>query len=108
MTQEQLTGEQARDRAIVQVEQGVGSDWWVQAMKCVKAACLNRQEFTTDLVHAIMQLKKLPEPKEKRVMGALMRRAAKLKWCSPTQRTVKTKRKSAHARDVRVWRSRLK
>lgn len=100
-------GERLRDEALVKVEQGVGSEWWKKAMRVLKQVCLQRKEFTTDILHVALSLANVGAPREPRVIGALMRRAKQLRWCFPTERTRKSKRPEAHSRDLRVWRSKL-
>lgn len=92
--------EQARDQAIQQVEDNADTDWMRQALAAVKWCAHYHGLFTTDEVWTM-----LPEVREPRALGAVMRKAQKAGWIRPTDRVRNSSRVECHARPVRVWES---
>ena len=90
--------------AIKQVEENANQQWMHFALKVVKALSNQFYGFTSDDVWEWMQ-DIYPEftTHEPKAMGAVMRKASKLKICAPTGQYVQSKRPSAHCRPLRVW-----
>jgi len=96
-----------RDKAIDQVEDNADEQWFTEAMEGVRWLAQQSTLFTTDDVWEY--LAGIPEVKthDHRAMGAVMQKAQKLGWISPTERYWQSKRPVAHARPIRVWKSQL-
>lgn len=91
----------ARDDGIARAETGAGVDWIRHARLAVAQLTATVDEFTTDDVWALV-----PPTAEPRAMGAVMTWAREVGYVERTDRTVQSTRPEAHARPVRVWRSR--
>jgi len=92
------------DDALAQVEQNADQLWLEAAVRIVKRICETTPEFTTDALHAELA-KTMHSTREKRALGAVMRKAAHCGWCENTSRVEKSKRPECHKRPVAVWRS---
>lgn len=99
-----MKAEQARDRALVQVDSNANGDWKRQARACVLELCISRQEFTTDAVWALLE-RRGARTHEPRALGAVMRHAVGEEWCAPTGRYHPSVRVDCHARPLQIWRS---
>lgn len=93
---------EARDEAIERVEQS-HDDWVGQAIIIIYQLCKEQDEFTSDDLWTT-----LDPPAEPRALGAAMRLVKKLRYCDPTGDTKQSRRKTCHARPLRVWRSLLR
>jgi hypothetical protein len=101
----QLTLDQARadrDQAMHRVEQHADPDWKRDALLAVRRTCLAMPEFICD---DVWELGRLREPLESRALGPVIRRAAKLGWCSRTDRVAPSVR--SHGSPKPLWRSNL-
>jgi hypothetical protein len=108
MSEQVEMGEKLKEQGVKRVAHSHGESWMQLALKGVKFCCKQKQYFTTDQIHAVLRaMKHLEEPKDKRVLGALMKRAHKLRWCVPTERMEKSRRPECHRRPLTVWKSLL-
>jgi hypothetical protein len=85
---------------------GVNADlsWAVEALNIVGMLSIERHDFTTDDVWEWMNhLHPEMTTHEPRAMGAVMRRAAQMRLCAPTERYSKSMRPECHRRPIRVW-----
>lgn len=98
-------GQRAADRAIDQVEAHADERWLDRALEAVRFVAERRVTFTTDPVWFWLGKWGVPHPHEPRAMGAVMRRAQKEGWISPTQEFVPTTRVKSHKSPTRVWAS---
>jgi hypothetical protein len=73
----------AKKEAMDRVEANADPAWQRLLLKLVYLTCESRRRFTAD--QPALLYERMPEPKptthEKRAMGSVMRRAAKLGWC---------------------------
>ena len=98
--------EMERDRAITAAGEAADEAWRNAALQAVGEIARSVPEFTTDDVFE--RLSRLPvRTHEARAMGAVMRLAARLGWCSVTERFVKSDRVSRHRAPIQVWQSHL-
>ena len=97
----------AGDRAVRRVEQHADPQWLAEALAALRSVAEKQALFTTDDVWDRLDLEGFGRIAEPRALGAVMRRAAKLGWVEPTDWTRPGRRKVAHGRPVRVWRSKL-
>ena len=95
-------GETARDLAIARAEYAASSEWRSEAMTVIYAVAKSQPNLTTDDVRDM-----LPEAREPRAMGALMKNAAKEGWIRPLSTWALSRRPICHRRPVRVWQSLL-
>ena len=102
---ERADAEAARDEAVDRVERNADGDWMAAAQDAIGALVSARQEFTTDDVWAVLSGWGVPEPREGRAMGAVMRRAARSGLVVKTDRVRNSVRAECHARPVAVWRT---
>ena len=91
-------GEQARDEAITNLE--TAYDGWIDSVLKIISLIPNQQTFTTDYLWEQVD----SEPKEPRVMGAVMTKAKKGGLVSATGNYIKSRRAECHARPVMIWR----
>lgn len=96
----------ARDAAIGRVEAGADPTWVERVLRVVGRVARSRAEFTTDDVWAALNGAG-SAVREPRAMGAVLRQAQRLGWCTPTDRVVPSARVVSHGRAVRVWQSRV-
>lgn len=89
-----------RDNAIERVERATPKEWKDSALAVLKELAMTTEELTTDDLWS-----RLDHPPEPRAMGAIMRRAQKAGWITPTNRIETSARPECHARPIRVWRS---
>ena len=61
------------------------------------------EEFTTDRLHFWLDEEGVAPPRDKRAMGAAMRKAVKGSIIEKTGRFVKSTRRVCHGRDIPVW-----
>jgi hypothetical protein len=94
-----------RERAIQQVEANADPLEFEAAVDAVFVAAVRKPELTTDDVMEV--LAGAWEPREPRVLGAVMRKAASLGWVTRTERWSESPRRESHARPKRVWTSLL-
>lgn len=100
-----LTAQQAKRDAIDQVERGADADWMDQAQIAVAAIAAAVQQFTTDDIWKLLGEWNVALPRERRVMGAAMRRCVQDGLCVPTWQHRQSERAVNHARPLRVWQS---
>lgn len=104
MTQMELAlGIAARDRAVDKVEAGAGPEWMEEALDVLFSVASRQKFFTTDDLWAAG----LPQHREPRAVGALMRKAHRGKAITPTEKFVQSRRRARHAGPIRVWESML-
>ena len=101
-------GAASRDAAIEAVDAGASTAWKESCLSAIRKVATLRHEFTTDAVWYILDRSLTPPPREPRAMGAMMRKAVKLGWCTKIQgRTKKSERAECHRRDLSVYTSRV-
>lgn len=99
-------GELLKEQGIAKVEKGADEELIKWFRRALKGICLVKQQFTADSLHliAVSNSKEVPEA---RLYGAVLNYGKKRGWCFPTERHVKSKRKEAHSRPIRVWESKI-
>mgnify|MGYP007106923074 CR=1 FL=1 len=96
-----------KDQALCRVETPVRS--WVEiALPVIAEIAHDVDEFTTDRVEWQLQRHGIPSPREKRAMGALMRKAALAGYILNTNRTSASIMPSNHRRPKTIWKSLLR
>lgn len=78
-------------------------EWKQAAIAAVHSVASRKLTFTTDDVWK--ELGDRNHMHDNRAMGAIMRQATKLRYCSATETTQKTNRASNHHRPLTVWMS---
>lgn len=96
-----MTGEQARDAAIEQVDRAADPEWKELARTAVEMVAHERPFFTTDHVW----LAGLEKPREPRAMGVIMRWAVREGLVEKTGRFEPTIFPEGHAGPRQEWRS---
>ena len=91
--------------AIAKAEKNADPLWMRAAEYCIEQACLNRDEWTTDLIWEQLDHANVPAPREPRAMGAAIRKAAVSGLIEATGRYVQSTREVNHQRPIMVWRS---
>lgn len=99
----ETTATQARDAAIANAEGGANVLFMTAARNAIIAAATYHAELTTDDVEKHCNM----TPDEPRAWGAAMMRAAKDGIIERTERTRQSKNRVCHAREKRIWRSRI-
>lgn len=110
MTYAQLTldgfeAPSAKIIAIAKVEKNADPVWMRAAESCIEQACLNREEWTTDLIWEQLEHAAVRPPREPRAMGAAIRKAAAAGLIAATGRYQQSSREECHGRPVAIWRS---
>lgn len=98
----EVEAHEVTEEAIQRVDDHGEPDGKALLLIAVYRVALRELYFTTDDVWA---LEPVPGVHEPRVMGAIMRTAAKKGWIEPTDRYEKSKRVKAHRNPKLVWRS---
>lgn len=100
------TPESAKTRAIDTVEQNADEQWLTAALDVVRKLAARGGEFTTDDVWATLAASSWLSgkgPRERRAMGAVMRRAVGLKIARPLNAVRGSVSTVNHGRPLRVW-----
>ena len=98
-------GEAARDEAIQRVEEAADEDFKSAAIEVIEFVARTTPRFTTDRVWYFITKRGITPPREPRVLGALMRKAAGRGWIEATNEHRLSTKSSNHRRPIRVWRS---
>lgn len=93
------TGKTLRDEGIRLVLDNTAPSWRDEALAVVEHLANTRDFFTSDDVWENLA----SAPENPAAMGGVMHTARKLHMISPTNDFVLTKRRSGHARPIRVW-----
>lgn len=101
-----IAAQDARDRAVAQVEEHADPVWVDRVTRVVMyVASTNPDGFTTDDVWEYCETRSIPQPAEPRALGAIMLRLTRDGSIAKTGRYVTSRRKACHARPIPVWRS---
>lgn len=98
-------GTRLRDEAIEQVEEHAEPDLKAELLAAVRRVARGRAFLTSDDVWVDFRARSSDAPHEPRVLGAVMRAAAKLGWIEPTDDFRLSERPETHRNPKRVWRS---
>lgn len=98
---------ETKDQAIDRVERNANREWRALAQAAVGKLAVHRPEFTTDDVWDALEEWEAVETHEPRAMGAVMRTACRAGAIAKSGMVVPTRRKSAHGRDIPVWKSKI-
>lgn len=91
---------------IDRAEKHADDEWMLFALAAVCRVSRQKRTFTADDVAEVMsKIPTPPETHEKRAMGPVMMRAAKLGWCEQTDEYTRSSRAEQHGCPKRVWRS---
>lgn len=90
------------DQAVKRVGNHVDPAWMDKAMEAL-SMCASRREFTADDVWSLLNLWRVPEPREPRAMGAAMRQAKALGLIRPTGRYRQSQRIERHTGPMMIW-----
>lgn len=88
-----------RDESIKKVEENADAEWLEAAYEAVLKVAKRCDMFTSDDVWAEVDL----PAREPRAMGAVMMKAYRNGVIQPTTYWQESRRRSAHARPLRVW-----
>jgi hypothetical protein len=91
----------ARDKAIAQAVENAPDEWLAQANRAVLSVAWRLHEFTADDIWATG----LPQPREPRALGGVLKALAKSGVIAKTGRFQSTARVRRHAAPVAIWRS---
>jgi hypothetical protein len=97
-------GQLALEDALVRVAMGADPRWVKAARDAVSYVASRKPEVTADDVWDVLAAIDVDTPQPK-MMGNIMKDAAREGFITRTDRTVKTRRPSRNVGDVRVWRS---
>lgn len=103
---DEAAANEAGDEAVERVGKNADPKWIARALDAVKRVASESPVFTTDDVWRIL-LRFDAEPRERRAMGHVMKKAAELGYCSKSSEYRPSVRKKCHGRPVRVWVSEL-
>lgn len=98
--------ETAKARAIDLVEKNADARWLAAALDVVRKLAARGDNFTTDDVWAALAASSWLSgkgPRERRAMGAVMRRAMTLKIARPLNALKNSESTVNHGRALRVW-----
>ena len=98
--------EQATNAAVAMVMDNAKETEKSQLLTCVLAVCKHHQEFTSDDVWNALEGVG-GKPKERRLMGGVLRKAAGYGWCVHSGRHSKSLRKERHQGTVAIYKSRI-
>lgn len=99
-------GEAGKEEGMERVDQA-DPDWGAQADRAVAAVARSQATVTADDVRLRLEAWGIRWTHHGKKMGPVMKRAAAAKLIERTDRTVRSSIPSSHARDLRVWRSRV-
>jgi oligoendopeptidase F len=99
------TATDLRDEALAKVEENANKAWSDLVTKIIYDLATELPEFTSDDVWS--ELSNYPDIQthQPAAMGAMFRNAAFRQEIRPTGSVVTSKRRSSHARAIRVWKS---
>lgn len=89
------------DEAVARAHRAADGAWLERAAATVRQVARARTTFTTDDIWAAG----LPEPRESRALGPVLRQAQAAGAIIPTGEYARSERPACHRRPVRVWRS---
>lgn len=99
--------EAAKKEAMQRVEANANKAWSDFMLNLVYLTCREQYRFTTD--EPMDRYDAAPEPKpvthEKRAMGPVMTRAAKMGYCRKTNIVEPSRRSKLHASPIAIWES---
>lgn len=97
MQQPLFDAREARDAALVRVDEAAGSEWKDAALEAVYRVALRRSRFTSEDIWRLVE-----KPREPRALGPVLMRAVKLGYCAPAG-FVQCSMVSRHAAPVREY-----
>lgn len=100
------TEEETAHQAIERSGASADARWTKEALSVVHELCRTMPEFTTDSAWDVLDTLDI-STHDPRALGAVMRTAAHSGWCEKAGRTLPSKRKVCHGRDLAVWSSRI-
>lgn len=77
--------------------------WKAEVKSAIAWLTRSKTEFTSDDVWQVLYERKVTEPENPAAMGSMFRWAAKEGLITFSGRYVQSKKKSTHARDIKVW-----
>ncbi len=91
---------------IDRVERKADGDWLLYAQRGLRAVARYQSTFTSDDIWDwLKQVPDLPETKDNRAMGAVFRNGYRDHLIVPINKWQASRRRIAHRRPVRVWKS---
>lgn len=100
--------EAARDDGMERAASGASPVWHAAADVALRQCAEENEFFTVDIVwDRIYPLLPHEEPRDRRAMGAVMRRGVEAGWIERTCRVVLSKRATRQRGTVQVWRSKI-
>jgi len=105
LTLDGMDAPSAKIIALHKVESHADPHWMASARAEVDAVAFLYDEFSTDAVWERLANHDVPEPREPRAMGAIMRKAALDGVIEATNRYEQSSREVNHQRPVMIWRS---
>lgn len=97
---------QSQSEAIKRAERNAEQDWFLTAERCLRIVARQKQCFTSDDVWD--QLRDFNvQTKDNRAMGAIFRNAYRDHLIVPVNQWKESRRRVAHRRPVRLWKSLL-
>lgn len=94
------------NEAIQRVDKAANELWKDTCLEAIKEACRRWETFTSEDVADILD-ETNTHTHEPRAMGAMMRKAQSLGYCTPTAEFVPSHRTTSNSYTKRVWRRRF-
>lgn len=98
--------QEAKVEAVARVESHANARWLTTARQAVGWLALTQPSFTTDDVWRVLAGRDA-STHEPRALGAVMKQAARLGYCTASETWQQSARSDCHGRPVRVWTSLL-
>lgn len=95
-----LSPEELTSEAIDRAEAAADPAWKILGLLAIRQLCDKRDEFCSDDVWSL-----LPQTRENRALGSLLRAAQEKGWCRPTSEYRASSLPQQHRRPIRVWKS---
>ena len=100
---DEIAARDAKKFGMDQAEDNACKIWKAEVKSAIAWLARSRAEFTSDDVWQVLYERKVVQPTIPAAMGSMFRWAAKEGLISFSGRYVQSKKKSTHARDIKVW-----
>ena len=97
----------AKNEGMNRVEANADPQWKIDMINAVRKVASRQQFLTSDDIWKELSVSSIASTHDPKVMGAMVKKAAKLGLITPTDKYVPSTRVVAHARPIRIWLSNL-
>ncbi len=101
------SGRELRDQAIERAIKHAGEPWRLRALEIIWKTARKYEHLTADDYHRVATAMNLERPPDGRAWGAVVIKARKNGWMSPTGDREKSKRPEVHRGEMKVYKSHI-